>query len=233
MWLHQYNNDPYNYSSTTMSDNEVLIVDNGGGSVTEEACTVSASGSSSSFACAASASGSSSGFNNDNPSTSASSFLTVDETSNVDTLFSLFSEKFTTQQIQSVYNYSGDDFDASIECLGVGASLDSIVKVIMKHSRTLPVVKLHVDKDEMWSDLLSFYKCVSLPCKKRLRICLGGSSTIDTGGVRRQVYTTVYSDFVTNTHIRLFDGPENHVRPCYSAESRGSGIFKAWHDGWS
>ena len=50
--------------------------------------------------------------------------------------------------------------------------------------------------------------------------------TIDTGGVRRQVYTLAYEAFATNQFIRLFDGPEHHLRPAYSAEARSSGLLK-------
>ena len=88
-------------------------------------------------------------------------------------------------------------------------------------------MKAYIDKDEIWCDLLSFYKSISLPCIRRLRISLNGVASIDTGCVRRQIYTTAFSEFIQNTHIHLFDGPPNHARPFYSAESRGSGIFKA------
>ena len=99
--------------------------------------------------------------------------------------------------------------------------------MVNRYFLKLLVVKAYIDGDEIWSDLLSFYKCISSPCKKRLGICLSGVPSIDTGGVRRQIYTNAFTEFVQNTHIHLFDGPPNHVRPYYSAESRGSGIFKA------
>ena len=47
-----------------------------------------------------------------------------------------------------------------------------------------------------------------------------------TRGVRRQVYTLAYEAFATNQFIRLFDGPEHHLRPAYSAEARSSGLLK-------
>ena len=56
---------------------------------------------------------------------------------------------------------------------------------------------------------------------------MDSSRAIDTGGVRRHVYTMAYSDLIHNKHIKLFDGPANHARPYSSAETRGSGIFKA------
>lgn len=50
--------------------------------------------------------------------------------------------------------------------------------------------------------------------------------TIDTGGVRRQVYTQVYADFAQNKYIRLFDGGDNRLRPALSAVARSSGMLK-------
>ena len=60
----------------------------------------------------------------------------------------------------------------------------------------------------------------------RLRIILDGKPSIDTGGVRRQVYSSVFDNFAHNHTIRLFDGPENHLRPVCTAEARSSGLFK-------
>ena len=41
-------------------------------------------------------------------------------------LDSLFSERFTEEQISAVYEYSGNKFDDCVECLGNGASLRGI-----------------------------------------------------------------------------------------------------------
>ena len=55
---------------------------------------------------------------------------------------------------------------------------------------------------------------------------LDGKPSIDTGGVRRQVYSSCYESFAQNRVVRLFDGPENHLRPVCTAEARSSGLFK-------
>jgi len=144
----------------------------------------------------------------------------------LDTLFSLFSEKFSSKQIKIIYQLSDNHFEDSVECLLSGASLEAIVQMLNKCYARCPVIKIHIDSDEIWSDL-SFYKCVSCVHMKRLRVCLDNAPPVDTGGVRRQVFTTTFSEFVQNTRIRLFDGPAGYIRPYYSAESRGSGIFKA------
>ena len=147
----------------------------------------------------------------------------------LDTLLLLFAEKFTVKQIKAVHCSTAYDLDESVECLASGASLEAISKMLTNRYRQYPLEKVHIDADEIWSDLLSYYKCVTT-CKltkKCIRIRLQGEPAVDTGGVRRQIYTTVFSEFMDNTHMHLFDGPPNSLRPHYSAESRGSGIFKA------
>ena len=37
----------------------------------------------------------------------------------------------------------------------------------------------------------------------------------------------MYNKFISNEYVHQFEGPENHNRPFYSAELRGSGLFKA------
>ena len=57
-----------------------------------------------------------------------------------------------------------------------------------------PFTKVHVDEDEdeKWCDLVTFYKAPSPdPRLHRLRICLNGQPPMDTGGVRRDLYTSV------------------------------------------
>ena len=105
--------------------------------------------------------------------------------------------------------------------------MEALVTMVNKRYSRCPVLKVYIDDDDIWSDILSFYKCAKPPTKKRLRIRLNNSPCIDTGGVRRQVYTVAFSNFIQNSNIHLFDGPPNHLRPHYNAESRGSGIFQA------
>ena len=121
----------------------------------------------------------------------------------LDSLFSLFSERFTEEQISAVYEYSRNKFDNCVECLGNSASLEALVGMVNKAYSDYPVLKVYVDEDDIWADLLSFYKCVKPPTKKRLRIKLSNSPSIDTGGVRRQVYTVVFSNFTMFTFLMV------------------------------
>ena len=70
------------------------------------------------------------------------------------------------------------------------------------------------------------YKSPNMYLHSRLRIILDGKPSIDTGGVQRQVYSSIFDNFAHNHTIRLFDGPENHICPVCTAEARSSGLLK-------
>lgn len=105
------------------------------------------------------------------------------------------------------YLYSGNDFDESMECLANGASLDVVLKILNNQHSRYPSVKVAVDCDK--NSGLS---------NKRLKVCRCNEPAVDTGGVRRETYTTVFTEFIYNDHIHLFDGPTNHLRPHYSQD---------------
>ena len=74
--------------------------------------------------------------------------------------------------------------------------------------------------------MVAQYKSPKLYLHSRLQVILDGKPSFDTGGVRRQVYSSCYETFAHNRAVRLFDGPENHLRPVCTAEARSSGLFK-------
>lgn len=89
-----------------------------------------------------------------------------------------------------------------------------------------PKQKVHIDFEDMWPDMLAQYKSQNMYLHSLFRIILDGKPSIDTGGVRRQVYSSVFHNFAHNEAIRLFDGPENHLRPVCMVEARSSGLLK-------
>lgn len=124
------------------------------------------------------------------------------------------------KQIQVLFRYSEDCFDDCIDCLMSGATLEAILRMVNTHSLSCPMVKVP-------ADMLALCKnCADDFLRKRIRVTLNNSPVIDTCGVRKHVYTSVFAEFVKNKHVRLFDGPPNYVRPLYSAEARCSGLFK-------
>ena len=142
----------------------------------------------------------------------------------LDQLLTIFARKLPVKKVLSIFHVSGKQFDASLECLLSGPTLESITKLTSRYYQTLQHVKLYVDSDDAWADTVAFYKC-NTPFDKSVRVRISDHPAVDTGGVRRQLYTFVFRSFAENSVIRLFDGPPNHLRPVYSAESRASDMF--------
>ena len=148
-------------------------------------------------------------------------------------LLSLFSSQITREQIQVIFNLSGNNFDSSMECLLSGPTTESIVELACRRYESYPVVKISIDEDDVWADLVSYYKASMTDHKEsRIRIRMFNMPAIDTGGVCRQIYTTTFREFAENKHVRLFDGPPNHLRPFYSAEANLQHYLKCLEPWW-
>ena len=145
----------------------------------------------------------------------------------LDHLLTLFQATLSKKQICVIFDLACHDFNITMECLLSGPDLNNILKLMSRVSKTYPVVKVHIDQCEIWSDLISFYKTPNVDISKcHIRIYLNDQPAIDTGGIRCQVYTSVLQQFSENLPHRFFDGPPNSLRPYYSAANRSSGIFK-------
>ena len=151
----------------------------------------------------------------------------IDSNGSLDHLLTLFQATLSKRQISAIFDFACHDFDKTMECLLSGPDLNNILKLMSAVSKTCPIIKVHIDEDDVWSDLVSFYKAsdagISRCC---ISIRLNGQPAIDTGGVKCQVYTSVLQQFSENQPFKLFDGPPNSLRPYYSAATRCSGMFK-------
>ena len=141
-------------------------------------------------------------------------------------LTSTFGSNHSSGEISLVFKMSGENYETSAECLVGGPTLSSILTMLNKRFELLPRIKLQVDSDDMWADLVALYKNCSMDYYSKLRITLDNQPAVDTGGVRRQVYSRVFQNFANNETVCLFDGPLHNLRPTCSAEARSSGLFK-------
>lgn len=162
------------------------------------------------------------------PSSQSSSMQGSAEYNNrLDLLLSTFGENYEEEDIKAVFFFSGGNYEISSVCILKGITLSAIITMLRKRFDLLPRIKLQVDMDDVWADMVAFYKGRKVNFFSKLRIQLNDKPPIDTGGVRRQMFTTVFSDFAHNKSVHLFDGPCNYLRPTCSAEARSSGLFKA------
>ena len=138
----------------------------------------------------------------------------------------MFVGTLTAKQVMAVYRCSGENFESSVDCMLDGPTLLSIVNMLNIHFHEQPVIKVQVNQDDVWDDMVVQYKSPRMDVTKQLRLTVLDQPAIDTGGVRRQVYNTVYSDFLANKYIKLFKGALHCCHPLCTAESRSSGLFK-------
>lgn len=138
----------------------------------------------------------------------------------------MFVGKLSAKQVIAVYRASDNDFSASLDCLLAGPTLSSIVGMLNDQFEQRPAIKVKADPEDIWQDMVAQYKSPRMDMTKQLRVTLHNQPALDTGGVRRQVYTSVYSDFLSNKYTQLFDGPPHRCRPLCTSESRSSGLFK-------
>ena len=84
----------------------------------------------------------------------------------------------------SIFTLSGNLLEASIACLYSGPSIESILELSANQYLLHNTVKLTVDTDDLWLDLVSLYKSGSMDPKCcRLKIVINNKPAIDTGGI--------------------------------------------------
>lgn len=132
----------------------------------------------------------------------------------------------TLKHVSAIFNYSGHSYEETANCLEKGPTFAAIKKMITKRFESLPRLKLNLERADLWSDMVAQYKSPSMNYYSNLSIKLDNKPTIDTGGVRRLVYTKVFEQFASNKFIGLFEGPQNYIRPKCSVEARSSGLLK-------
>ena len=129
----------------------------------------------------------------------------------------------SAKQVREVFLLSGENGIVASACL---LSLSLLLKMLNDRLDKLPRQRVQVDADNMWNDIVACYKRTSFRYLTHLQVNLDGQPAVDTGGVRRQLYTTVFHEFVSNRYLKLFDGPDHHLRPVCSAEVRSSSLLK-------
>ena len=109
----------------------------------------------------------------------------------------------------------------SFLCLSAGPTLASILVAVSEHYIFTPKLKVAIESEDLWNDVVALYK-------KGVEVCitLDNQPAIDIGGVIRQVYSSVFTEFPTNKFFQLFDGPINYLRPACTADARSSGLLK-------
>jgi hypothetical protein len=72
-----------------------------------------------------------------------------------------------------------------------------------------PSIKLEVDPSDLVTDAIAFYKRPNFQPYQPVRVTYLGQPAMDSGGVKRQMYTDLFKELVGDNKFRLFEGPPN------------------------
>ena len=90
-----------------------------------------------------------------------------------------------------------------------------------------PPQKLNIDREDLLSDAICYYKDPDFDPRKRIRVCSKDQVALDTGGVLRQFYSDVFVALSQNgDHLKLFEGEAKRRLPLFRSEHVVSGIFE-------
>ena len=73
-------------------------------------------------------------------------------------LHQIFGPEFSVQQIDTIYEFTGKPFDATLECLLAGENLKSLLFAINENYDKKRSQKLNVNKETAWEDVVAYYK---------------------------------------------------------------------------
>ena len=126
------------------------------------------------------------------------------ENCGVDDVFTMFSGMLKPKQIMCAYRLCDDSFDATVECLLEGPTLDSLLKTLNRKYTRMPVTKLYLDQDDMRSYTVAFYKSLAVHYKIKfalssitsLPLILGGFVTMFSRKCLASLLTTSPSSFL-------------------------------------
>ena len=93
----------------------------------------------------------------------------------------------------------------------------------MKH----PPHKLWIDKEDLLSDAICYYKDADFDPRTRIRKCSDLQVALDTGGALRQFYSDVFVALSQNSRgMKLFQGEPKRRLPLFKSEHVMSDIFE-------
>ena len=87
--------------------------------------------------------------------------------------------------------------------------------------------KVKIDKDDMLMDLFSIYKSPLLDPHVQLKWQIRGEPAVDTGGVLRQSFSSIFGEIAQGScYQKLFCGLNTRHASIYSSHNVLTGIFE-------
>ena len=138
----------------------------------------------------------------------------------------IFEGRYTREQISVVVDLVGNKKERALHYLHSGISQAALLRHTSRRFKGKKPQKVFVDGNNKFADMFGFYKSCSVDFSRPIKIILDDSPAIDIGGVRRAVFSEVFSSCADNQCVRMFDGPPHFLRPRYSIEIQSTMLMK-------
>ena len=111
-------------------------------------------------------------------------------------------------------------------CFPPEESVTSVLKPLIGKLASRPSIRLEVDPSDLVSDAVAFYKGPRFQPNQPVKISYIGQPAIDSGGVKRQFYTDLFLQLVSQNQFKLFQGRSSRLLFHYDQTALSCGLFK-------
>lgn len=153
-------------------------------------------------------------------------------------LTSIFPEEDTNIVIDTLMRY--EDVELAAQSLSDKNTIslqkdycdESVAEILKRLKKQMinegSAEKLKVDEDDLAIDFFQYYKSNTFDARVPIKVQIRHQPAIDSGGVLRQAFCTIFGMLARNECIglRLFTGPVCRLTPVYSSECILTGVFE-------
>ena len=140
--------------------------------------------------------------------------------------------QLSVEQLRYVYSLpTRTKFDSAVQCLSDGPTLEAlrslvVMRLVIPFSES-PCIRVdaEADDEEMVGTASAYYKNDRFNKAAYVKISMKRQPGIDTGGIRRQFFSTVLADIALSRSVKVFDGPIHRLRPSFRASNLSSGLL--------
>ena len=104
--------------------------------------------------------------------------------------------------------------------------LENAMKPLLMKLAIKSSIKIEVDPSDLLTDCVAFYKGPKFNPQHPLRVTFIGQPALDSGGVKRQMYTDLFKEMVSKDQLKIFEGPTNNLLFNYNQTALSCGLYK-------
>ena len=107
-------------------------------------------------------------------------------------------------EVKDLHEFVNDHLDNGNNLIPSFCSVESSIRYIGRNIDGDEVQKINVDEEDLFSDMIGFYKSAKLNQSAKLKVWLRNQPAVDTGGVLRHVFTKCFEYMVERGSLPPF-----------------------------